>query len=1007
MSRRQICFNSLVLVVGLALTSGVWAADPDLVGLWKLDETSGMIASDSSGGGNDGTLVGSPQWVFGRIKGGLKLSGTGDHVALPIGSLMGKLDKATIGMWLNWSGLSNTWARIIDWGTGQTTYIYVTPSDGTGKFHAAITVNSSWTDLAAPNGFPSGGWHHMAVTLGDKTSKTLRLLVDGEEVASGTSQWILSDLGNTTQNWLGRSEYSADPYLNATLDDLRIYDRILSDAEIKVAMLGGEIPGPCSQPQPEQSATDVVRDVSLSWTPGPYAKTHDVYLGTDFDDVNSASRADTRGVSVASGQDASTYNPAGPLAFSQTYYWRVDEVNAPPDSTTFKGNIWTFTVEAYSYAVKPVKATASGSSNAAMGPEKTIDSSGIDASTDQHSTSGTQMWLSKKGQSPIWIKYDFDKAYKLDKMWVWNSNQAIELDNGFGAKGVTIETSLDGTTWTTLAGVSEFAQATAEPNYVHNTTVDFAGTLAKYVRVTITSNWGAATKQAGLSEVRFFYLPVKAYQPAPVTGGTGVAVDAVLNWRPGRQAARHDVYFGTDPNALVLAKTVTDHRCSLSSLGAEYGKTCYWRVDEVNDAATPTSWTGDVWSFSTPDSFVVEDFEKYNDKCNRIFWIWIDGLGSSGSGDCGVAAASGNGSGSTVGNAVAPFAEQTIVHSGSQSMPLFYDNTTGPGYSEAVLTLAAAQDWTKGGAKTLVLYFYGAADNGAGQLYVKINNVKVQYTGTAAAIVKPMWKQWNIDLTSVAGVQSVKTLTVGVSGSGKGVLYIDDILLYRAAPAVVVPVNPGTANLQAYYPLDGTTNDTSGHGYNGTAIGNQFYVDAPAGRGKAIQLNGTNDYVDLPTLGTLVSTMSSTTVAAWANFSYPSTGTVGWERIFDFGTGSTNYMFLSARQLATSAEVFGILTTGGTEVRCTAPRPMGTGWHHLAVVIDSATMRATLYLDGTAVATNTTTMLPKDLGNTTQNWFGRSQFTADGYYAGMLDEVRIYNRALTVGEVRYLAGEQP
>ena len=94
-------------------------------------------------------------------------------------------------------------------------------------------------------------------------------------------------------------------------------------------------------------------------------------------------------------------------------------------------------------------------------------------------------------------------------------------------------------------------------------------------------------------------------------------------------------------------------------------------------------------------------------------------------------------------------------------------------------------------------------------------------------------------------------------------------------------------------------------------------------------------------------------------------------------------------------------------MRATAPRPMGTGWHHLAVVIDSATMTMSLYLDGTVVATNTTTMLPKDLGKTTQNWLGRSQWTADGYYGGMLDEVRIYNRALTAGEVRYLVGERP
>ena len=75
-------------------------------------------------------------------------------------------------------------------------------------------------------------------------------------------------------------------------------------------------------------------------------------------------------------------------------------------------------------------------------------------------------------------------------MWVWNQNQMTELDNGYGAKDVTIETSTDGTTWTALADVPEFAQATGEPNYVHNTTVDFGGVLAKYVRLTIKSNWG-------------------------------------------------------------------------------------------------------------------------------------------------------------------------------------------------------------------------------------------------------------------------------------------------------------------------------------------------------------------------------------------------------------------------------------------------------------------------------------------------------------------------------------
>ncbi len=85
---------------------------------------------------------------------------------------------------------------------------------------------------------------------------------------------------------------------------------------------------------------------------------------------------------------------------------------------------------------------------------------------------------------------------------------------------------------------------------------------------------------------------------------------------------------------------------------------------------------------------------------------------------------------------------------------------------------------------------------------------------------------------------------------------------------------------------------------------------------------------------------------------------------------------------------------------------MPLGWHHAAISIDSATMMMTLYLDGEQVGQAATTLLPKDLGNTTQNWLGRSQYTADAYFYGMLDEFRIYNRALSAGEVKYLAGDR-
>ncbi len=90
----------------------------------------------------------------------------------------------------------------------------------------------------------------------------------------------------------------------------------------------------------------------------------------------------------------------------------------------------------------------------------------------------------------------------------------------------------------------------------------------------------------------------------------------------------------------------------------------------------------------------------------------------------------------------------------------------------------------------------------------------------------------------------------------------------------------------------------------------------------------------------------------------------------------------------------------------TAPKPLTEGWHHVAILIDGAAGTLQLYQDGLLVASGATTVLPKNLGNTTQNWLGRSQFEADPYFGGAMDDLRIYNRALSPGEIRYLAGDR-
>jgi len=471
------------------------------------------------------------------------------------------------------------------------------------------------------------------------------------------------------------------------------------------------------------------------------------------------------------------------LEYGRTYYWRVDEVDVPPDQAILKGKIWSFTVEPYAIPIPAgrITATASGQSPD-QGPEKTIDRSGLDAN-DLHSNVLADMWLSDAAEpGSAWIEYDFDKAYKIRQMLVWNYN-GEEILTRLGLKDVAIEYTTDGGDWVELAGVPVFEQAPGMSGYAANTTVDFSDVAVKKVRITANNNWAGHPlfNQYGLSEVRFVHIPVAARQPSPASGATDVSIDCTLSWRAGREASSHEIHLGTDMQEVVDSTTPVDtvSQATYAPANLQLDTTYFWRVDEVNQVEDTESWPGDIWKFMTADCLVVDDFESYtNDSPNRVFQTWIDGLGFSPD-EFFPNGHAGNGTGAVVGYnpEIRDIMEKIIVHGGRQSMPLTYD---GP--SETTRTFEPAQDWTRGGIKALVLFFQGEATNVSGDLYVKINGVEVPYSGSAGDLTAVEWKQWNIDLPA-AGLGAVKTLTIGVSG-GQGTLYIDDICLYRSAPAV-------------------------------------------------------------------------------------------------------------------------------------------------------------------------------------------------------------------------------
>jgi hypothetical protein len=273
-----------------------------------------------------------------------------------------------------------------------------------------------------------------------------------------------------------------------------------------------------------------------------------------------------------------------------------------------------------------------------------------------------------------------------------------------------------------------------------------------------------------------------AYLPSPADGATDASIVAALAWQPGQAVVKHHVYFGADRDAVTQGAASADkgiqEGTSFAPGSLDSVTAYYWRVDEIK--ADNSVVAGPVWTFTT--CLPVDDFESYNDDMDAkttIFDTWIDGLT--------------NGlSGSTVGNATAPFAEQTIVHGGKQSMPMDYNNVNTPFYSEAERTFAPTQDWTAGGIDTLVLYIQGRAANANAPLYVALTDSSNKTAIVANPDVAPSrqgrWTQWQIPLSDFAGVNpaKIKKMAIGTgqrtgaTAGGTGRIYVDDIQVIKS-----------------------------------------------------------------------------------------------------------------------------------------------------------------------------------------------------------------------------------
>ncbi|MEN6425589.1 MAG: discoidin domain-containing protein [Phycisphaerales bacterium] len=796
------------LLLIAALAAQTQAGVPDPTGAWEFNPPDPSRAT-----------IGAPLELVGTVE---KVAGIdADDGAIQIGE--GSYYICTHGVAPNGGGAKvNEWTLLIDFSyppssrsdppNGYNDLFQTNPTDADD---ADWTINSSGAigigavGYSSASGYTTQGdtWYRMVLVVDNGTRHDLNM--DGVVAHKGTQQGVDGRFSLASTILLfcaGNNQDRDDAPINVSA--VAFWDTALdADQVLALGRAGDKFYSQTSawDPTPADGSDDVPVTTGLSWAAGEFAATHDVYFGLSREDVAAAAPATLIAEGLALDVDSLEIER---LDYGQTYYWRVDEVNATPDSTVFKGSVWSFTTETYAYPITSLTVTASAEQPTSPAI-RTIDGSGLDA-LDQHGVDLKTMWATPGGL-PAWIQYEFDKEYKLHELWVWNSNSELEAFMGFGSKDVAIEYSSDGEIWTPLENVPPFAQGTGKATYTANTVVDFGEVMAKYVRLTISAGWGA-TGMVGLSEVRFFYTPAQAFEPSPSDGATGVDLDAELTWRLGREATSHEVYFGTDATAVadgtVTAETVTDPRYIPSAM--EFGTTYYWKVDEVGDAGT---YEGELWSFTAQEFAPIDDFESYDDDMEggtTIWHAWMDGVTTKASG-------------SQVGYTDAPFAEQKIVHGGRQSMPLMYDNETTFSFSEAEREFDTAQNWTGNGATDVCLWTRG---------YPALTTVAVAETSGKMDLTGAGTDIWS---TSDEFTYAYKTLTgdgalvarVVSTGTGsqtwaKGGVMIRDSLAGSSMQAMMAMTTPGANGASFQYRT--ATGGTSAGTDSSSAVAAPYWV---------------------------------------------------------------------------------------------------------------------------------------------------------------------------------------
>jgi len=732
--------------------------------------------------------------------------------------------------------------------------------------------------------------------------------------------------------------------------------------------------------RPIPGSTVTLADATaLAWTAGESADRHDVYFGTSESDVNDADTTDTTDI-YRGRQDLVIYTPPEVLELGETYYWRIDEVEA--DGTTIhKGTVWSFTIldhividdfEDYDNSENQIWFAwhdGLGFGDPAVPPFFAGNGTGA-AVGDETTISFTEETIVHGGRQSMPYSYNNNKQ-------------------GFSNYSEATKTLTEARDWTEQGVAALSLWFRGYPPFLGGFTEAPAGTYT--MQAEGADIWGTSDQ---------FHF---AWQQLPGAGSITARVESIENTDPWAKAG-------------VMIRDTLDAN-SVHAMVAVTGSNGVWfgRRTATGAASDSDSLAG----LTAP------------------YWVRIERT----IGGLFRAYHSPDGSSWTQLGASIPI---------NMNLPL-YIGLAVTSHNPGVPCEAVFSNVTSDGTGPWTNQDIGLISNEAEPIYLAIANNNgttgtVRYEDPNATLIST-WTEWNIDLQDFSDqgvdLSDVNSITVGIGEpdsslpGGSGKMFFDDISLYqpRYIPDKVVPLaadftDDGIVDIKdlqimfndwlqsdytvsattpqspvSWWKLDGNASDSAGSN-PGTTRGNPAF--AAGNSGQAISLDG-DDYVDLGNPATLDFSTGDWTISTWIKTTQSGTGDENKGSIYAKGGDQTDGIRYT---LAIGEVTSGLITLTTDDNVTKAQATVNTAvnddlWHHVAGIRNGTQLL--VYVDGALDGTGT---VPDgyDLSGTTQHnaYIGAITDNRDGsvfkYFVGSIDEVQIYDYALSDTDILSVAG---